>query len=186
MREIEQQLDDNTIVVADASYSSTWVANFLMSRRPGMRFLTPRGLAGLGWGFPMALGAKLAQPQSPVICVVGDGGFGHVWSELETAIRDQIFITLIVLNNGILGFQKHAENVKYGDHTSAVDFVEVDHAAIARACGCYGIRIEDPALLAPALAQARVADRITLLDVICDPNAFPPLTMFTDCMERTE
>ncbi len=178
MEEIEHQLDQNSIVVADASYSSTWTTNFLVSRRPGSRFLTPRGLAGLGWGLPMAIGAKLAQPDANVICVVGDGGFGHVWSELETAVRSNTPLTLIVLNNGILGFQKHAENLKYGSHTSAVNFAAVDHAAIARACGCIGIRIEDPEQLASALTDARAVDRCTLLDVICDPNAFPPLTIF--------
>ena len=191
MHEIDQRLTADTIVVADASYSSTWVANFLTSLQPGMRFLTPRGLAGLGWGFPMALGAKLARPTSAVICVVGDGGFGHVWSELETAIRENIKIVLIVLNNGILGFQKHAENVKFGDHTTAVDFAPVDHAAIARACGCRDIRIEDPSLFGPALDvalnetpdDAVAANQTTVIEVICDPDAFPPLTIFTSCLE---
>lgn len=185
MHEIEQRLDGDTIVVADASYSSTWVANFLTSQQPGMRFLTPRGLAGLGWGFPMALGAKLAHPDAPVICVVGDGGFGHVWSELETAVRENIKVILIVLNNGVLGFQKHAENVKFGSHTSAVDFAPVDHAAIAQACGCLGVRIEDPALFGQALSEAQAARQTTLIEVICDPNAFPPLTIFTSCTETT-
>ena len=49
-----------------------------------------------------------------MVCVVGDGGFAHVWSELETARRMGIKVTLVVINNGILGFQKHAETVKFG------------------------------------------------------------------------
>ena len=186
MEEINRRLDSETIVVADASYSSTWVANFLTSQHAGMRFITPRGLAGLGWGLPMAMGAKLAHPQASVICVVGDGGFGHVWSELETAVREKIPLTLIVLSNGILGFQKHAENVKFGAHTSAVDFSDVDHAALARACGCNGIRVQDPAEIGPALSEAASADRLTLIDVICDPDAFPPLTIFTSCLETPQ
>lgn len=179
MEEIEQQLDEETIIVADASYASTWVANYLVGRSPGMRFLTPRGLAGLGWGFPMALGAKLAKPKATVICVVGDGGFGHVWSELETAKRHGINIILIVLNNGILGFQKHAEDLKYQKHTSAVDFSPVDHAAIARACGCDGIQIRDPENLKQSLLEAQTSQSTSVLDVICDPEAFPPLTFFS-------
>ena len=178
MEEIASQMSDETIVVADASYSSTWIANYLTSTRAGMRFLTPRGLAGLGWGLPMAMGAKLARPNAPVICVVGDGGFGHVWSELETAARSGIAVTLVVINNGILGFQKHAEQLKFKTHTSAVDFAPVDHAAIARASGCIGLRVEDPAELASALAVATRASTTTVLDVVCDPEAFPPLTFF--------
>lgn len=179
MQEIQSQLTEESIVVADASYSSIWIANFLVSLKAGMRFITPRGLAGLGWGFPMAIGVKVAQPQKEVICVVGDGGFGHVWSELETAARMGVKVTLILINNGILGYQKHAENVKFGDHTSAVHFKPVDHAAIARNSGCDGIRVTDPKELAGALAQAKKNAGTTLIEVMCDENAFPPITFYT-------
>jgi acetolactate synthase-1/2/3 large subunit len=179
MQEIQAQLTEDAIVVADASYSSIWIANFLVSLKAGMRFITPRGLAGLGWGFPMALGVKVAQPQKEVFCVVGDGGFGHVWSELETAARMGVKVTLILINNGILGYQKHAENVKFGDHTSAVHFTPVDHAAIARNSGCDGIRVTDPRELAGALAQAKKNTGTTLIEVLCDENAFPPITFYT-------
>ena len=179
MQEIQAHLTPESIVVADASYSSIWIANYLIALKAGMRFITPRGLAGLGWGFPMALGVKVAKPEQEVFCVVGDGGFGHVWSELETAARMGIKVTLILINNGILGYQKHAENVKFGDHTSAVHFKPVDHAAIARSSGCDGIRVTDPKELAGAIAQAKKNIGTTLIEVICDENAFPPITFYT-------
>ena len=179
MHELQSLLTGDSIVVADASYSSIWIANGLTALKAGQRFITPRGLAGLGWGFPMALGAKEARPDSEVFCLVGDGGFGHVWSELETAARMNIKVTLILINNGILGYQKHAENVKFGAHTSAVNFAPVDHAAIARNCGCHGIRVTDPADLAAALNEARDASMTTLIEVMCDENAFPPITFYT-------
>jgi acetolactate synthase-1/2/3 large subunit len=179
MQEIQLNLTEESIVVADASYSSIWIANYLVALKAGMRFITPRGLAGLGWGFPMALGVKVAKPEKEVFCVVGDGGFGHVWSELETAARMGIKVTLILINNGILGYQKHAENVKFGDHTSAVHFNPVDHAAIARDSGCDGIRVTDPNELGSALAQAKKNTGTTLIEVICDENAFPPITFYT-------
>jgi acetolactate synthase-1/2/3 large subunit len=78
-----------------------------------------------------------------------------------------------------LGYQKHAENVKFGDHTSAVHFTPVDHAAIARSSGCDGIRVTDPRELAGALAQARKNLGTTLIEVLCDENAFPPITFYT-------
>lgn len=177
--ELQSLLTGDSIVVADASYSSIWIANGLTALKAGQRFITPRGLAGLGWGFPMALGAKEARPEAEVFCLVGDGGFGHVWSELETAARMNIKVTLILINNGILGYQKHAENVKFGAHTSAVNFAPVDHAAIARNCGCHGIRVTDPADLAAALKEARIATTTTLIEVMCDENAFPPITFYT-------
>jgi acetolactate synthase I/II/III large subunit len=180
MQELDRLLTPDTVVVADASYSSIWISAFLRSRRAGMRFITPRGLAGLGWGLPYALGAKVARPEAPVFCLVGDGGFGHVWSELETARRMKLNIVIAVLNNGILGYEKHAEKVIFNDYSDACDFNAVDHAAIARACGCEGIRIEDPAEIAPALKSAFAADRPVLLDISTDERAYPPVTMFDD------
>lgn len=178
MRDLDTVLTPDTIVVADASYSSIWVANFLIARKAGMRFVTPRGLAGLGWGLPFALGAKVARPDAPVFCLVGDGGFAHVWSELETARRMGLNVVVAVLNNQILGYQKHAEKVLFGDYTDVCDFAPVDHAAIARACGCEGITIEHPAAFLPALKQAFAASRTTVLDIITDQRAYPPVTGF--------
>lgn len=174
----------NVVVTADASYSTIWMGNQMRSRRVGQRFLAPRGLAGLGWGLPLALGAKAARPESTVISLVGDGGFGHVWSELETAVREDLPIVIILLNNGILGFQKHVELVQLGAHTTAVDFAPVDHAAMARACGVDAVRIASPEELAPALAAAIGSRRPTLVEVMCDPDAFPPITAWEGAAER--
>ena len=178
MRELNHVLTPESIVVSDASYASIWSANYLTSRRAGMRFLTPRGLAGLGWGLPAALGAKVGDPDREVFCIAGDGGFAHVWSELETAKRMGIKVTLIVLNNQILGYQWHAEDVLFGDHTDACQLSPVDHAAIAKACGCEGIRVEKPGDFKAALAKARDSSVTTVIDVIIDPRAYPPITLF--------
>ncbi len=178
MAEIDAVTTPETVVVADASYASIWIANFLTARRAGQRFLTPRGIAGLGWGLPFALGAKVARPDAPVICVTGDGGFGHVWSELETARRMRLPVIVVVLNNQILGYQKHAELSLFGDVTDVCDFEAVDHAAIARACGCAGTRVERPGDLAPALRDALANNAVTVIDVITDQRAYPPITSF--------
>jgi acetolactate synthase-1/2/3 large subunit len=178
MSELDLALRSNDIVVADASYATNWSTAFLTAKTAGMRFLSPRGMAGLGWGVPMALGAKLARPDAQVFALVGDGGFGHCWAELETARRMKIDVTTIVLNNGILGYQAHAENVHYGDHTDACEFQAVDHSAIARACGCHAERVADPAEVGPALHRAREAGGFGLIEVMTDPAAFPPLSLF--------
>jgi acetolactate synthase-1/2/3 large subunit len=184
MADIQSVLTKETIVVADASYSTLWVACYLRSLAAGMRFITPRGLAGLGWGLPLALGAKVARPKDPVLTVVGDGGFAHVWSELETSRRMNLPVVVIVLNNGVLGYQKDAEDVKFGRHTSACRFAPVDHALIANACGCRGIRVEAPGDFLPALRDALAADMTTVIDVITDPEAYPPITFFEGKLDR--
>lgn len=178
LADIDAVLTPETITVADASYSSIWIANFLTAKKAGQRFLTPRGIAGLGWGLPYAIGAKTARPDAPVICLTGDGGFGHVWSELETARRMKLPVVVVVLNNQILGYQKHAELSLFGDFTDVCDFETVDHAAIARAVGCDGIRVEKPSDFLPALKDALASGRTTVLDVITDQRAYPPITSF--------
>ncbi len=183
MSELDRLLVDQAIVVADASYSTIWVGNYLSARCSGQRFLTPRGLAGLGWGLPMALGAQVACPDAPVVCVTGDGAFGHVWSELETAVRERLPVTVIVLNNGTLAFQKHAELVGLGQHTTAVDFGGVDHTAIAGACGMDAVRVERPDDLSTALGWALGTDHPTLIEVMTDPDAYPPITAWDDRAE---
>lgn len=178
MAELDSLLPRDAVVVADASYSTIWIANYLTSRKAGQRFIMPRGLAGLGWGLPMALGVKAAVPDAPVIVISGDGGFGHCWSETETAIRMGLPIVHIVLNNSVLGYQKHGELANWGAHTSGVRLGGVDHAMIARACGTNGVRVEHPQELRSALQNAISSNQPYLVDVIVDSNAYPPITAF--------
>lgn len=178
MMELQQRLTPETIVVADASYSSMWIAGQLRAQAAGQRFISPRGLAGLGWGVPLAMGAKVARPEQPVIAIVGDGGFAHSWAELETLVRSDINITIIVLNNGILGFQKHAETVKFGKWTTACFFSDVDHGKIAEACGCPSVRVSDTSDIGAALDRGLSGNGPLLIEVMTDPKAFPAISIF--------
>ena len=185
MAELQPLLTAETIMVADASYSSMWIVGQLKALAPGMRFLTPRGLAGLGWGLPLAIGAKVARPSNPVVVLVGDGGFAHSWAELETMVRSHIAVTIIVLNNGVLGYQKDAETVKFGAYTTACHFAPVDHAAIAKACGCNSVRITDPADLANALKTSIGSSEPWLIEVATDPGAHPAISLYDGTLDKT-
>ena len=129
---------------------------------------------------PLAIGCQTAAPERRVTVVVGDGGFAHSWAELETLVRHRIPVTVIVLNNGVLGFQKDAETVKFGSYTSACHFAPVNHCGIAQACGCHAEVVTEAAALQPALQRAREARRPYLIDVRTDPAAFPPLSLFVN------
>ncbi len=178
MNDLSAVMTPGTQIVTDASYSSIWAMNYLTASYAGQRFLTGRGLAGLGWGFPAAIGAKIAHPSREVVCITGDGAFAHMWGELETAVRMKTKVIIIVLNNKILGYQWHAEDVMYGNHTDACQFAPVDHAAIARACGCEGVRVEKAADFKPALERALRSSATTVIDVMIDPKAYPPITLY--------
>ncbi|KAB1141716.1 acetolactate synthase catalytic subunit [Streptomyces luteolifulvus] len=184
LRELDALLVPDDIVVADASYSSFWVASYLTAKRAGQRFILPRGLAGLGWGLPLGLGVKLATPDARVVAVVGDGGFAHVWSELETAIREDLPVTVIVLNNQLLAAQAHAEMAAFGQTTTGIDFKPVDHAAMAEAVGAAGARITSPDQLEPALKDALASTMVTVLDVVVDPHSYPPVRAWDGNTDR--
>ncbi len=177
MVEAQSLFDDDHIVVADASFSSIWIANFMQATK-NRKFIAPRGQAGLGWGFPMAMGAKIAEPNRKVFCVVGDGGFAHAWAELETAVRHNLNVVIAVLNNSILGYQFHGEDSAVGTHTDACEYGAVDHVAIAEACGAKGIRVESTDQILPALEEAMSNDTVTVIDFIVDPDAVPPIKTF--------
>src|SRR3712207_6327145 len=157
-----------------------------MIRRPPRSTLFPYTTlfrsAGLGWGLPMAIGAQIAAAEAGsgarVACLCGDGGFAHSWAELETLRRLEAPVALMVLNNGILCYQKHAEEVRFREHTKAVNFAAVDHAAIARACGVEGVTVENGAGIAPALRAALDSRRPVLIDLMTDPDAKPPISAF--------
>ncbi|MCK1517543.1 acetolactate synthase catalytic subunit [Bradyrhizobium sp. 190] len=184
LHELQMRLTPETIVVADASYSSMWVVGQLRGVTTGQRFLTPRGLAGLGWGLPLAIGAKVARPASPVVALVGDGGFAHSWAELETMVRSNVPVVVIVLNNGVLGFQKDGQRVMFGKYISDCHLSPVDHAAIARACGCGGTRVTAPSDLGKALDLALFEQRPWLIEVVTDPSAHPPISLFDGMLGR--
>lgn len=183
---IQKRLGPETVIAADASYSSSWVAGQLRTNHPTTRVISPRSLAGLGWGLPLALGAKLARQNGEVIVVVGDGGFGHAWAELETAVRTGIRVTVVVLNNGVLGYQKDAETAKFGRYTSAGHLDRVDHAAIARACGGYGELVEHARDLDAAFDRAARSDTVALLDVLTDPGSHPPIALYDGTLDRLQ
>lgn len=178
VREIDRLAPADSIFVADASYSTLWFTQFLTCRDPGRRIILPRGLAGLGWGFPLALGAKLARPDRTVVALVGDGGFAHCWAELECAVREEIDVKLIVLNNAVLGFQKNAEAGFYGSYTRVCRTLRIDHTLIAASVGCAAFSASDDAGVGQALADAFSRRGPCLIDVVVDPDAFPPVTAF--------
>ncbi|MFB4212379.1 acetolactate synthase catalytic subunit [Shouchella sp. JSM 1781072] len=173
-RKIDPLLDNDSVIVADASLSSVWNANYLTARA-SRKFIFPRGLAGLGWGLPMAMGAKLANPRKKVFCLVGDGGFAHVWSELETCKRHGIEIVVVVINNQILGYQKLSETVAFNRSTNVCDFSAVDHTKIAEACGLQGIKLDQVSDIYDTMTAAFRHEGTVVIDLIANPDNIPPV-----------
>lgn len=173
--EINKVVDAKTLVVADASYSTSWALSHLDVPVAHRFVLSPRGTGSIGWGFPAAVGAKLGDPSRTVISLGGDGGFGYVMNELETAARYGVHVVVVVLNNATLGYQRHWEEKAMGRYMEC-DFLQVDYAGVAKALGCQSERVADPKDLAAALGRGLAARGPYLVDVIVDPKVNGPVT----------
>jgi acetolactate synthase-1/2/3 large subunit len=127
-------------------------------------FLYPTGLGTLGYGLPAAIGAKIARPDAPVVALLGDGGVMFTIAELHAAAQLRLPLPVIVVDNGGYG-EIRREMVARNDSVQAVDFDAPDFAALARALGCHGVRVDDERGLAQELNKALGVDRPTLLHV---------------------
>jgi acetolactate synthase I/II/III large subunit len=164
--ELQKAVTAETIVTCDAGENRIFMTHFFQSKSAGS-FIQPAGVGGMGYAVPAALGAKVVRPDSPVVAVCGDGGFGMSFAALMTSIEERIPIVVVVFNNSSLGWVKHEQR----DRVIAADLTPFDHAAIARAMGCNGVRVEDPAELGGVLESAIAdASKTTVVDVITSPG----------------
>jgi len=177
MAEIGRSVGRDTLLVTDASYSTGWAMSQVAVPEGGRFILSPRGTASIGWGLPAAIGAKLGDPKRQVICVTGDGGFGYVMNELETAARYAVDLLVVVFNNGTLGFQRHWEEKAMGKYMDC-DFLDVDYSEVARALKCRGERVRDPADLAAAIGRGLAYAGPYVIDAVIDPEAAAPVMGF--------
>lgn len=173
--EIDRMVDERTLVVADASYSTSWALSHLDVPAAQRFVLSPRGTGSIGWGFAAALGAKLGDPGRTVISIGGDGGFGYMMNELETAARYGIKVLAVVLNNSTLGYQRHWEEKAMGRYMDC-DFLDVDYAGVARAMRCAAERVDDPEAIGAALRRGLAHDGPYLADIVVDPRVNGPVT----------
>ena len=176
-RELNRALPPDSILVADGGFAGHWTGLLYDTKSPGRHFIPDRGLASIGYGLPGGIGAALAAPQTPVVAITGDGGFNMMLGELETAGRAGIGLTIVVVNNAASGYVKALQHAMFRGRYQSSDLVEMDYAAIARAMGCAGIRVEDPERLLGALREG-LAERTrpTVLDIVVtrDPARMLP------------
>ncbi len=174
LQAVEKHLEPDHIIVSDASFSSIWLANYIPATAQ-RKFVFPRGMAGIGWGLPLAIGAKAAAPDRKVFCLAGDGGFAHAWTEIETLKREHLPMVVAVINNEILGYQKYNEQAIFGESSTAVELTAVNHAKLAEACGVKGIRIERESEIEAALEAAFALNEPVIVDFVAEPGCIPPL-----------
>ncbi len=170
MKVLSETLPDDAVISIDVGENGWWFGrNYVMKK--GQAFVMSGYLATMGFGLPGAIAAKLAYPERPAVCITGDGGFGMAMAEFLTAVKYDLPIVVVVLNNHELGMilveQKMEHYPNFGTELHNPDF-----AAYARACGGSGFRVERQADLAPAVREALSAGVPTVIDVETDPKRF--------------
>lgn len=162
------------IFIADTGTSTAWTARHLHVR-PGQRFTLSGGLATMAIGLPGAIGAQLAYTDHRAIAIVGDGAFALLSGDLVTAVRYELPIVIVVLNNAKLGFISLEQQAK-GLPDWGTDILNTNFVALARAYGAAGFRVTDPAALEATLEKARAETGPAVVEVVVDPHALimPP------------
>lgn len=166
--ELERVLGPGDILVCDASLASGWAGVYLEQRTAGRRVLSPRGLAGLGYAVPAAIGVAAAGLAGRVVVLAGDGALGYAVGELATIAQYRMPVVIVVLNNRSLAWIRWYRRITFGRGWEDDDFADVAFAEVARGFGLRGERVTQPQLLGPVLRDALSADRPSLVDVVTD------------------
>ena len=153
--------------------ASMWATQYLELDEQS-QLITSGGLGTMGFGFPAAIGAKIANPKKPVVCITGDGGFQMNIQEMATAVTQGTGITICLLNNNYLGMVRQMQELFYGKRYSATclrrrpscpggckgpndqcpEYVP-DFVKLAESYGAYGIRVEKEEDIDAAFAEAK-------------------------------
>ncbi len=159
-----------TIATVDAGAHMFPAAEYWQAVEPG-EFLISNGLATMGFALPAAIAAQLACPERRVFCLTGDGGFMMVAAELETAVRLQLPITVVVFNDAALSLIAIKQEQK-GYEGVSMRYAGPDPAALARALGMPARTVTDEPGFAAALAASLAAPGPTLIDARIDPSEY--------------
>lgn len=165
MAALQAAFGPEDVLVCDASFPSGWGAVFFAQATPGRRCLFPRGLAGLGFGLPAAIGARIAHARGQVYCLAGDGGFAYSLGELATLTQHGLKVICLVLNNRSLAWVQYLQRLQFRGRYESVEFPDLDFAKVAEGLGCRGISVERPDELKGAIADAARGEEAVVLDV---------------------
>ena len=175
LEELRRNLPEDAIVTTEVGQNQMWAALHFKAYRP-RTFISSGGLGTMGFGFPASLGAKVACPDKPVVDIAGDGSFIMTEQDLSTSVLEDIPVTVIVLNNSMLGMVAQWQRIFYNRRYSASELKGVpDFVKLAEAYRAQGFRVESLNEFSEAVKTAIKSHITTVIDVPISPdeNVFP-------------
>jgi acetolactate synthase-1/2/3 large subunit len=166
---------DDAIVTTGVGQHQMWAVQYWTFREP-RTWVSSHGLGTMGYGFPAAVGAKLAAPDREVVCFEGDGSFLMTMQELAVAVREDLDVTVFVLNNAAVGMVRQWQDAFYEKRRMASEYPWVPpFDDLAEAYGAAGFRLESNDDVAETVEAALAHDGPSVVDVHIDPeeNVYP-------------
>ena len=175
IKEIAEVLTPESILTTDVGQNQMWAAHFYDTQKP-RKFISSGGLGTMGFGFPSAIGAKVACPDDPVVSLNGDGGFLMVCQELATVHDYDIPVIAVVLENRTLGMVYQWQTLLYDERHSQTVFKDSpDFVKLAESFKINALRITKPGETKEALKSAIKDNEPILLDVVIDSEETLPM-----------
>ena len=171
IEDLREMLPPDGIVTTGVGRNQMWAALYFRTYRP-RTFITPGGLGTMGFGFPAAIGAKVARPESVVVDIDGDGSFLMTERELATTVAENIPVIVVLFNDGWLGMVKYWQDLFYEERRAATDLKQgiPDFVKLAEAYGASGIRVQSSDEFPAAFKEALRNGVTTVIDVIISPD----------------
>ena len=166
---LNAEIDDDAIVCNGAGNYATWVHRFYRYTKPGTQLAPISG--SMGYGLPAAVAAKRVFPKRQVVAFSGDGCFMMTGQEFMTAVQYGLPIIDVVIDNGMFGTIRMHQEQRYPGRVSGTSVVNPDFAALARAYGGHGERVERTEDFAAAFRRAVASGKPAVIHCILDPEA---------------
>ena len=162
--EVRKELPEETIVIGGVTGGAQFGGSAFATLRP-RTLISSSYMGTLGYGFPTALGAKVGNPDTPVLALVGDGGFMYAIGELATAVQNKINLVTVVFNNHRYGASNDDQRSRFKGNVIGTELHNPDFVPLAESFGAKGIKVTELEQFPAAVREAVAANSPVLIDV---------------------
>ncbi|HKS83087.1 MAG TPA: thiamine pyrophosphate-binding protein [Candidatus Acidoferrales bacterium] len=170
---IVENIAEDTIIIGDGAEAYHWFNEVIRQSQPGS-YITHGFLGAVGMGLGLSIGAQVAHPKRPVLCLVGDGAIGFTIAEFDTMARHKLPIVAVVMNNHSWAASQHFQQIVSGNRLSGTELRDANYHEVAAAFGCHAQRVTKVEELGPAIKAAFASGKPACINVSIDVTPIPP------------